>query len=416
MIENQLASIAFALSVTCLSYFEIKRFNNLITPFTVSAIPLAFIGILVNFIFIYIEIKPVTTRVSFFLFSCLFIIWVVGLFFGYKFKKKTIINQYSVFSNLNNFTPFLCLLAIIISSLTFLRMYSIIQLNGGWLYLGTEEFEKEMTRGIVAHLVVFGMAIFVLLFLALKNSKHKLKIYFTLIILGISVFLLMVKYTLLWLIMVSFFIDNINKPIKIQTKRIVRIVLILFLIFIMYWIFLSFFWQTFSFTNKNIWIFFYKTFLAYLITGPIVLDFWMDYPSIKPSWTILLVFINFLSFSIGIPLQERASVLNTMGFKDVGYAVYSNIGTSFGSYYLIGGLEFTYLFIMIISLITYYFYTKSFTSTNPLVIFLSWFLLAINALSFFSQYFSLLTTYEFPIFFSIIVYSLRFINKYKNIK
>jgi hypothetical protein len=39
--ELQLSSIALGLSTFGLTILEVKRYNNLITPFTVTAIPLA---------------------------------------------------------------------------------------------------------------------------------------------------------------------------------------------------------------------------------------------------------------------------------------------------------------------------------------------------------------------------------------
>lgn len=64
--EEQLSSLVFGFSVIGLSIIESKRFNNLITPFTVTAIPLVLISIAVNFVFIHIDVKPVTMRVIFF--------------------------------------------------------------------------------------------------------------------------------------------------------------------------------------------------------------------------------------------------------------------------------------------------------------------------------------------------------------
>jgi hypothetical protein len=64
---NQISSLAFAAFTFFLSYFEIKKYRTLITPFIVSMLPLVFISLAVNFLYVNIGIKPVTAQANFFL-------------------------------------------------------------------------------------------------------------------------------------------------------------------------------------------------------------------------------------------------------------------------------------------------------------------------------------------------------------
>lgn len=416
MIENQISSVFFILLITGLSYIEVRRFKNLITPFTVSAFPLAFIILIVNFLFIYQGVKPVTIRVIFFLSLCLILIWIVGYFFSRDYKLKAIVSsEYSdiasIFKKFERYKYFLMAIALLIAFISYIRVISVVGANGGWFYLGTDDFEKEMTKGITAHLTVFGMAVFVLLYLITKNSKRKFFNYIVLLFLGVSVFFLMVKYYLLWLIMIVFFINNFNKPISVQLKRIIRISILLAIIFITYFIFLSIFWKTFSVSNTRIWEYFYKMFLNYLITGPIVLDKWLNTPGIKPDWTLFIVPINLFNVLLSNPFRVNLIALVSTGFESLGGGLFSNVGTSFGVYYLIGGLPFTVFMTILFSVFSYFIYFKGLFSKNSIHLFLLWFILSINTLNFFGPYITIVSFYEFPLFFILLITALKFINK-----
>jgi len=411
MVEHQISSIALAVCVFGMSVYEIRRYDNLITPFTVAALPIAFISCLVNFIFIYWDINPVTIRVNFFLLLCFFLIWVVGFLFSYFYPKQRFKNYNNLFKPYERYKNVLIIIALIISIVMFWRVVTLVSANGGWWYLGSQDFEDTIIRGFVAYLVTFGEAVFILLYLVSKGSKNKILSYFTLLILGIAIFMLMVKYNLIWLILMIFFINNLTKDKKIQVRKILKITLILFLVFVLYFLFLTLFWRTFSFANKLVWEYFYKQILNYFLSGTILLDSWLNTPSTKPDWVLLSVFYNFYYVITGNPNRIDVIPFLNNGFETVGQGIYSNVGTGFGVYYLIGGIPFTILMTILFASVSYSIYIKAIKSPNLIILFLMWFILSINTLYYFGQYFTTITFYILPAFFFVLIFIFRLFNK-----
>lgn len=323
---------------------------------------------------------------------------------------------FELYSKFEGYKYILVTMAVIIAMLTFWKVTKLVNANGSWLYIGTEEFEKEMIIGPFAHMLIFAKALFIFLYLISAKSKHKIITYSALVLLGASIFSMMVKYHLLWLIMIVFFINNLVKPKKIQIRRLVRISFVLSLLLVFYFIFLSFFWQTFSFTNDKLWIFFYKTFINYFLTGPIVLNQWLDVPGIKPDWTLFTVILNYIKVIMGNPMRIDAIPLMTNGFVSVIPGISLNIGTSFGVYYLIGGLPFTLFITVVVSIISYFVYIRGLQLNGMLFLFFTWFFLTLNTLNFFGQYFTLLSFFEFPIYFIVLILIFNFFVRLKKIR
>jgi len=148
-----------------------------------------------------------------------------------------------------------------------------------------------------------------------------------------------------------------------------------------------------------------------LLTGPIVLDGWLDLAGIKPDWTLFIIPLNFYYMIIGSPLRIDAVQFVSNGFETLGPGVVSNVGTSFGTYYLIGGFPFAIFITILFAILCYHIYCTSFKSYNYFTLFLTWFLLTICTLSFFVQYFTLLPFYEFPLFFLLLVFLLKSLNR-----
>ena len=415
MFQNQISSISFALIILGLSYIEVKKLNNLITPFTVSALPFVVIILLVNFVISPFGILTVTIRAQYFILFCLLLIWIVGQFFVHnniEVKNSIDYNPFKIFENFKEYRYIVSFLAYLIALITLWRVRELVSANGGLFYLGTQEYEDEIVKGPVAHIIVFGKSLFIFLYLISKNSKGKIFTYTALFVLGLSIFSLMVKYHLLWLIMIVFFINNYNKPIRSQFKSILKIFVLLLTVFIFYFFILTLLWDTFSVTNIVIWEFFFKTILNYALTGPIVLDMWLDNPSIKPQWTFLTFPLNLMYVIFGDP-QRIGTVENvSMGFYNVGMDIWSNVGTSFGVYYLIGGFPFVIFFTILFAIASYYFFMKGLKSHNYYYSFLAWFFLALNTLNFFVQFFTLLSFYQFPVFFFILVIIFKLVNKF----
>ena len=178
---------------------------------------------------------------------------------------------------------------------------------------------------------------------------------------------------------------------------------------------LSFFWNTFSFSNTGLWKFFGRTFLNYFVTGPIILDNWMNFPGVKPDWTLFTVFINTEHVLLGISNMINPIQLVSLPFVSVIPDIASNVGTSLGTYFLIGGYPFTYFMTILFGIVVYYTYFAAYTQKKVIVIFLTCFFLTLLTLSFFVQYFTLLSTYEFPVFFIGLILIFNFYLKLKEI-
>ena len=417
--ENQLSSLAFVVISFGFIYSETKRFNNLLTPLTVTAFPLVLITLITNFLFVYFGVNPVTARVNYFLLLCLFFMWGTGYVVN-KFSATPVHISTSKplldLKELERYRFIISIIGVAVVGLIFMKVISLVNAGGGWWYLGSNDFEDKMVVGPAAHLSAVAQALFVLLYFISYKADRKYITYTALFILAVGIFIFLKKYRLLWLIMTVFFFNNLNNDKKTQFKKILKIGLILSLIFLTYFIFLSIFWGTFSFTNSNIWIYFYRMFLSYLITGPIVLDYWMDIPEIKPDWTLLLVPMNIINVISGSTNRIGLVNLVSNGFYNVGPGIESNIGTSFGVYYLIGGIPFSIVMAIFFSIISYYFYIKALNQGNVLYVFFALLFLAINTLNFFGQYFTSITIIEFPVIFLFILFVLKMLNKTKNIK
>jgi hypothetical protein len=174
--ENQISSLALFFFTLMLTYFDYKRFNNLLTPFAVTMLPIATISMVVNFLYSDMGILPVTARVNIFLLLMGIAIWIPGLLFKTHPRKETLTSTNRGFLSTTQFLKFLPGLigiAILIFLITLNKALGLAAANGGYFFMASYEFEVEMTRGWVAHLNVFGQAVFIWLFIINKNSETK---------------------------------------------------------------------------------------------------------------------------------------------------------------------------------------------------------------------------------------------------
>ena len=412
----QISSIVFALTIYILTVLEKHRINSVYTPFTVAAWPFVFITLVVNFGIVFLGFQTVTVRVNFFILINLIVIWIVGYILSYFIEEKNNNIDYpKIFQNVVKYKILLVIFSWIVFFIVINRLLTLTSAHGGLWYMGTNKFEKEMIVGLPAHAAMFGKACFIFLFMIFKSSKRKIIIFITLTALAISIIAMQVKYHFLWLILMMFFLNNLNKPFSIQIKKIIRISLILTFVFISYFAILTIAWKTFSFTNPRIWEFFAQQFSSYLFSGPVVLEHWLNLDGIKPDWTLFVVLINVKNVILGIPDRINALYLVSHGFIKISSWSFSNVGTSFGVYYMIGGFTFTLFCTTIVSLISYFFYFIGRFSKNQILIMLNVLFLTIGTLSFFVQYFTLLSLYEFIFFLIFLSYLFKILDKVKNI-
>ncbi len=400
---NLLSSWVLFFSVLGLTAVEKKYSKNLFTPFMVTAWPYAIISVLVNLFAVQLDFLPVTARVNFFVLLNLSLIWLIGMMMYQSYgipREKT--DFAAIFSRYREFRYFLLSLSwIVILAVTY-KVFSILR-KEGLLYVSTGEFEDKMVSGLTAHLGQVGAIVLVLYVLSLWNFRKTYFDYLTMLSLGITITAMMVKYPIVWTVLTIFFIKNLNSSVKLQVRKLFYIAGFIILIFVVNFLILYTAWSDFGLTSAAMWKRIWGWFINYLCSGPIMLDKWIDYAHSKPWWSLFVVPINFTNVIIGDPERLNAVKFVSPGFLSVAPGFKSNVGTSFGVYYMIGGFWFTILTTVIIGLLSYYFYLKSFRSSNPIVAYLAAVFLIMGILSFFVQYFTLLTPYYLLVLFSLFV-------------
>lgn len=411
-----LSSVVLLLIVLFLTIWEKRYYNCLFTPFNVTAWPFVIISVVVNLFAVRIKFLPVSVRVNFFILVNLIIIWVVG-YLIYHFNKVPLqrIDTYAIFSPFKIFRPFLIVLSWIVIILVGMRVSSILS-KEGLSYIGTDKFERMMIVGYSAHLSQLAKVLLILFVLSIWNSRKTILDYVTIFALVLVVLSLMVKYHLIWVILIIFFIKNFNLSYRKQVRKIQTISLIVVVVFILNYLILIFSWRTFSAANPKMWNFIFSLLLNYLMSGPIVLDRWLDLAYTKPWWSLFIVPMNLINVVVGDPERLNAVRFVSVGWLRVAPDLYSNVGTSFGVYYIIGGFPLTFLSTIVISFISYLIFTWSYKTKDAIIIFLNALFLTLGILSFFVQYFTLLSTYEITFFYIVLIGVFKFILKVKSLQ
>jgi hypothetical protein len=150
LIDNQLTSIAFLLTILLLTVHEKNRLNTLVTPFTVTAWPFVVIAILVNYFLIYLGYKPVTMRVQLFILLNLIILWVVGYLIDiFIIPKGSIISikkNDEVFKELHRYEWLIIVLSWFAIAIIIRRVFSLFNKYGGFVFIGDSRFENMMVQ------------------------------------------------------------------------------------------------------------------------------------------------------------------------------------------------------------------------------------------------------------------------------
>jgi len=407
-----LSSYTLLLWVLLLSIIEINYTKNIFSPFTVTAWPYAIISILVNTFAVSIGFLPVSVRANFFILLNLSLVWITGLIIYVLGSKKSYqpTDYANVFGKYDKYQGAIYLVAWTIIAVVLVKIFLILSQNGLW-YIGTDDYENLMIVGLVAHLIQVAKILLILLVLISWNHKKGFLYYVTVIMLSLIIISIKVKYHIVWVILILFFIKNISRPLEIQSKNLIKIFAFVIVIFFLNYLAMFYTLDYFALTNKNMWQYILGLFYNYTMSGPILLDSWLDLANTKPWWSMLIVFINAKNVIVGDPLRLNAVDFVSPGFMRVSSEHLSNVGTSFGVYVLIGGITFTILMTIVIAAISYYFYYHSRGSKNPISIFLNAVFLTMGFLSFFVQYFTLLSLYEMFIFFCIFILIFEIFNK-----
>lgn len=416
--ETQLTSLVFSLSIFSLTIFEKKRLDSLITPFTVTAWPFVIISIFTNFVLIYFKFPAISVRVHYFLFINLIIIWTIGwLFYYLLFEKSSGLTQNSfddAFAQFSKYQKFILIFSWILILIFLSKVLPLLNQHGGWTYMGNQEYENTVITGLAAHLVQIMKVCFLLIIFNFRSSSLKLLNIVTLFALGIIIAMIQVKYHLIWLLIILFLFRNVLKKPKLQLNNFIKLSLIVFIILCIFWIFLTIAWGTFDASNMGVWEFVFGHLINYFVSAPMVLDIWLNFGDIKPQWTLLIVFLNFVNVLTGQPDMIRATYFVGHGFFETAPGMYSNVGTAFGVYYLIGGYFFSFFMSCIVGITSYFLYFRSLKTQNPILIYLLLIFLTLGILSFFVQYLTLLSLYEMSvimIIFLLLMQGLNYVTK-----
>jgi len=415
---TKLSSLFFATVILAMTIFEKRRLNTIITPFSVSAWPFVFIVLAVNFILVKMEFNTVTPRAIIFILANLLIIWLIGIIFSYIHNNDGIQSLNDIFLPYVKFEKILIVLSWVVNIVVFVKVKNLLANYGGLSFLGDYRFEEMINRGPEAHLSQLGKVTFLLLSFIYPMANHKKTILVTLFGLIVMFFMLQVKYNLIGILIIVFFYYNYTKPIKIQIYNIIKFCLLVVLLMALFLVVLTVFWGTFAVSKQSVRLFLSKNLLSYFFASPIVLDKWLDHAFVKPDWTLLLVFKNIINRIVGNPLVYNALNYVDLGFSEVAKDVYSNVGTSYGTYFIIGGWIFSLFMSTVISSLTYFVYYSAKKKPNPVNVFLCMTLLNIAFLSFFGQYFTLFPYYEMVVFYIVTIkvmdiYNL-FVSDYQN--
>ncbi|MEL6820377.1 MAG: O-antigen polymerase [Calditrichota bacterium] len=407
---NLLSTTVLCSSVLMLTIAESRRLGSLLTPFTTIAWPLAAISLIVNAVAVHMDFFPVTPRVNYFILLNLFLIWMVGYVMtprqGEPFQRP---DYQSIFSEFRRFKPILIALSWVVIAIVFQRVLSLLAAKDWW-FIASEEFEELIVLGLAAHMVQLAKVLVILLITILWNQKKSWLDKITITCLILCIIAIKVKYHLIWTVLIIFFIKNLMLERNLQLRKMLVIVSSVICIFIANYLFMFFAFTEFSFGNQGMWRFIIGWLFNYLLSGPILLDKWMELSFTEEWWVPFIVFLNIKNVITGNP--ERLSGVTNVnpGFDYVSPEYISNVGTSFGAYYLIGGFFFTLLSSVLIAIAAYYFYYKIRQKPGPIVIFIASVFLTMTTLSFFGQYFTLLSVYEMTAFYIILVSLFKSIN------
>ena len=406
-----ISSILLVISVVFFTSLERIYIRNLITPFTVTAWPLALISLTTNIFAVKIGFLPITIRTNLFLLLNIVILWCVS--FLMNFQKPTLSiskRKYDeIFHEFKNYLPSLYIIAWIIVFYVVYHILGILK-QEGFAFFATEEYEEQIVIGLVAHLIQVAKVIFILLMLIQWNKRKSFLYYLTLSFLALIIIALRVKYHFVWVILIVFFIRNLNKPINVQIKTIFKIVLAVSVIFLVNYLIMFIAFTSFSIYNQSMWNFIIGHFFNYIMSGPMILDKWLNLAYSKQWWSLFVVPINFYNLVIGSPERLNAVNFVSPGFVRVSPLYASNVGTSYGVFYLIGGFPLTILMTTILGTVSYRLYKKIFVSPNPINLFLTSVFLVMGFLSFFVQFFTLLSLYEMTLIFLIFILIFKFFN------
>lgn len=420
MIIDQVTSLTLFSIVLSLTILEKNRLNTLVTPFTVTAWPFVVISILVNGFLIYIGFKPFTMRAQLFVLLNLIILWLIGYLIDYYINPKgrknfPVLKNDEVFKELYRYEWLIIGISWLAIAVIIRQVFSLFNKYGGFAFIGDPRFEVMMTHGFVAHVGEVAKICFILLGIFFRFSKRKIIVFITLFGLFIGLAALQVKYHLMWVLIMLFIYKIIEMPVSKQWRYLIWTGIVVIFVMNLFWILLTIAWKTFSFSEKGIWKFLFEHTMLYISSSPINLDQWLNHPDIKPGSTLLSVFYNVKNVLVGNPFRFNPMPDVTIGFLQISNTtLVSNTGTAYGVFYIIGGWIFTLFTTVLLSAVYYWIFFQQMRNKNIYLIFINFFCMTLAALTFFVQYYTLLSLYEVLLIYIVIITVLCGLNYLKS--
>ncbi|GAB4337686.1 MAG: hypothetical protein Kow0037_20750 [Calditrichia bacterium] len=269
--------------------------------------------------------------------------------------------------------------------------------------MATDFFEEDFNKGAVAHLLQLGKAVVLVHMLAVWGKKKNLVDYLLIILMIALIIAMRIKYHIVWVLFIAYIIKNYNLSTIEQLKKLRTIFYIVIFVFVFNYISMFFVFSKFSISDQRMWETIIGSFFNYFFSGPIILDYWLDMPFSQPWWAIFTVFINIKNMIIGNPEVIDFVKYVSPGFLPASKSITSNVGTSYGTFYLIGGTGFSLLMSFLMAFTNYLFFIRSWKKISPIALYINATFLAMWLLSFFGQYFTILSTYEMTIFIILIL-------------
>ncbi len=409
-------TVAVSIIFSTVIYDEIKRFKMIVTPGVFFAAPFLFIILLTNFVLIYYQYPPITLRVMWFLAIQAVIIWLLGRALQRYFPPQSDWRIKSIIDDLSDFYVRYALIFVGLGLLAALfiigKSFYLFASHGSWHYFGHSDYEKIMSRGIIAHLIHLDKISCFFLILIYRKSSAKLKWLYWLVFL-LSFFalaLVQIKHHILHLILLMFLFVIISRNTKEQLKSLATGLILIVAVFSSFWVilaYLSHIEQTAKIMNILA-----KYFINYLFSGTMNLDLWMRHSYVMPEWSPIVTFRNLFNVLMGNPRIYSNVYYLSMDFSYIAPATISNVATAYGPFFLIGGWPFAVFYSIVIGALSYVFFYWSLVKKNVFILYINLILLVYLLFSFFGAYVLFISFYEVPIqlfFIIIFIYILNFL-------
>lgn len=388
--------ITFVIMMVALSFIEYRKYNTILTPFIVLAIPYTIIIIYINVFGWHRNYFPVTLSSLWFAFMNIFVFWLAGqAIWSLNHGNFDLFNHRLLEAYVKKNRKWLLILVgigIIAGIASFL--HAVTQL--GFNAMGTEVFQLKYRSGILGHAVLFAYPSFILLGAHWLRNKSKLELVFLLLMI-IIILVTQVKYRIILLLLPTFYLAVFSKTIKKLTiKNIGAFVIAVFLIFIT--VYFIGFCVTLGFDRAiKLMQFTIFAFEDYVVAGPITLGSFLKLPEHSlPANIIYTVPINIYNFMAG-----SANYVNPIikYFQPISsdFAIPNNTGTMFAPLYLCLGQWGALIFMTVLGLCSHLLYNLAFKQNSIVLIFLSSHLLAMLTVSFFGYHFHLLSLWEIAV-------------------